>query len=179
MRLKLFSIVALAVLAALWPVLAQGRGHIVRLPWKGHAQSASMVVPPGDPMHPARCDTQPAALIVGAGLTTLLGQFSVRQSHCLGENGAFSSGEFEFTTTAGRTIRGQYFGQLVPTFPPPPNTPPSGGLIQGSVCVSDGDAFARIVDDCASGDYSPALGILNLVTGDGTIFIDYALGVGR
>jgi hypothetical protein len=84
MRLKLFSIVALTVVAAQWPVLAQGRGHIVRLPWKGHAQSASVVVPPGDPIYPPRCGTQPAALIVGAGLTTLLGQFSVRQSHAWG-----------------------------------------------------------------------------------------------
>ena len=48
MRLKLFGIVAFAVLAAQWPVLAQGRGHIVRLPWKGHAQSASVIVPPGE-----------------------------------------------------------------------------------------------------------------------------------
>ena len=52
-------------------------------------------------------------------------------------------------------------------------------MILGSVCVQGGTAFSHIVNDCAAQRYSAALGVLNLTTGDGTVFLDYALGVGR
>ena len=159
--------------------LAADRDRTARVPWKGQAQSASAVVTPGNPLYPDRCDGRPAAVAAGAGLTTLLGQFLVQQSHCLGDNGGFDAGEFTFTTIGGRTVHGQYSGQLVPAFPPPPGALPASGVIHGRVCVSGGTAFPGIVDDCAAGRYSPALGILNLVTGDGTIFIDYGLGLRR
>jgi len=162
------------------PSFADGREHIVRLPWKGHAQVASKIVPPGHPQHDARCGTDVEAIISGAGLMTLLGQFFAEQSHCLRSDFSFYSGRFTFTSPDGRTVGGQYFGQLVPALLPPPSTPPLGsGVIRGNVCVEGGTVFPRILNDCAAGRYSSATGILNLDTGDGTVFIDYQIGVGR
>jgi hypothetical protein len=149
-----------------------------RRPWRGQAQLASRIVLPADPLHPARC-AGAAAILGGAGLTTLLGQFLGEQSHCLNPDGSFDQGEFVFTATDGRTISGQYYGQIVPAVPPPANQPPSSGVIVGNVCVQGGTAFDDIVNDCARQRYAPALGILNLTTGDGTIYLDYALGVRR
>jgi hypothetical protein len=178
MRRSLVTVLAGLLAAQATVGFAEERTR-VRLPLKGHAQSSSKTVFPGDPLHPARCGARPAAVVSGAGLTTLLGQFVAQQSHCLGENGAFGEGEFSFTTTAGRTLYGRYDGQLMPTFPPPPGAPPQSGVIHGNVCVEGGTALRGIVDDCAANRYSPALGVLNLVTGDGTIFVDYALGLRR
>jgi hypothetical protein len=45
-----------------------------RRQWSGLAQLASRIVLPGDPLHPDRC-AGPAAILGGAGLTNLLGQF--------------------------------------------------------------------------------------------------------
>jgi hypothetical protein len=179
MRRSVLTVVTAGIVAAQATIGSAEDWGRVRLPWKGHAQSASKTVLPGDPLHPDRCEGRPAAVIAGAGLTTLIGQFEVRQSHCLGDNGGFGQGEFTFTTVEGRTIFGRYSGQLVPTFPPPPGALPESGLIHGSVCVEGGTALPGIVNDCAAGRLSPALGVLNLVTGDGTIFIDYALGLKR
>jgi hypothetical protein len=149
-----------------------------RRQWRGQAQVASRVVLPGDPLHPARC-AGPAAILGGAGLTNLLGQFVGEQSHCLNDDGSFDQGQFVYTAPDGRTIRGRYYGRIVPAVPPPAGQPPSNGVILGNVCVRGGTAFDHIVNDCAAGRYSPARGVLNLTTGDGTIFLDYALGVRR
>ena len=149
-----------------------------RRKWNGVAQLASRIVLPGDPLHPDRC-AGPAAILGGAGLTTLLGQFVGQQSHCLNPDGSFDQGQFVFTATDGRTIRGRYYGQIVPAVAPPPNELPTSGVILGSVCVQGGTAFSHIVNDCAAQRYAPARGVLNLTTGDGTIFLDYALGVRR
>ena len=149
-----------------------------RRQWSGQAQLASRIVLPGDPLHPSRC-AGPAAILGGAGLTTLLGQFLGQQSHCLNPDGSFDQGQFIFTAADGRTIRGRYYGKVVPAVAPPPNEPPSSGVILGSVCVQGGTAFSHIVNDCAAQRYADALGVLNLTTGDGTIFLDYLLGVGR
>jgi hypothetical protein len=180
MSIKLRACARLAVVVLGLPasLAASDRDRVERLQWRGHAQSASVVVLPGHTLHPERCGSRPAALIAGAGLTTVLGQFTVRQSHCLNEAGSFDDGQFEFMKADGTTVTGQYSGQLIPSLPPPPNTPPAG-VINGQVCVEGGTALTGIVDDCAAGRYSPALGVLNLATGDGTIFIDYKLGVRR
>jgi hypothetical protein len=175
------SLIATAVCAALAiPAYADDERDTGarRRPWSGHAQLASRIVVPGDPLHPTRCDG-PAAILGGAGLTNLLGQFLGQQSHCLNQDGSFDKGHFVFTATDGRTIRGQYYGRIVPAVPPPPDQPPTSGLILGSVCVQGGTAFDHIVNDCAAHRYAPARGVLNLTTGDGTIFLDYALGVRR
>jgi len=144
--------------------------------WRGQAQVASRIVGPGDPLHPARC-AGPAAILGGAGLTSLLGLLTAEQSHCLNADGSFDRGRFVFTATDGRTISGRYYGQIVPAVAPPPDQPPSNGIILGSVCIQGGTAFDHIVDDCAAGRYAPARGVLNLTTGDGTIFLDYTLRV--
>ena len=181
MSIKLRACAGLAVVVLSLPasLAASDRDRVERLQWRGHAQSASVVVLPGHTLYPERCGDRPAALIAGAGLTTVLGQFSVRQSHCLNEAGSFDDGQFEFMKADGTTVTGQYFGQLIPSLPQPPNTSLAGGVINGQVCVEGGTALTGIVDDCAAGRYSPAMGVLNLVTGDGTIFIDYKLGVRR
>jgi hypothetical protein len=175
------TLLATAVCTALaFPAYADDSGETGsgRRQWRGQAELASRIVLPGDPLHPARC--QGAAVILGgAGLTSLLGQFVAEQSHCLNEDGSFNQGRFVFTAPDGRTIRGRYYGQIVPALPPPPNQPPGSGVILGKVCVSAGTAFRDIVNDCAANRYAPARGLLNLTTGDGTIFLDYALGVRR
>ena len=179
MSIKLRACARLAVVVLGLPasLAASDRDRVERLQWRGHAQSASVVVFPGHTLYPERCGGRPAALIAGAGLTTVLGQFVVRQSHCLNETGGFEGGQFEFIKTDGTTVTGRYSGQLIPSFPPP--ITPASGVINGQVCVEGGTALTGIVDDCAAGRYSPALGVLNLLTGDGTIFIDYKLGVRR
>jgi hypothetical protein len=179
MRRK-FCVFAVGIFATVGTtVLASNGDRTARLPWIGQAQLASVIVTPGNPLYPERCVGRPAAVVAGAGLTTLLGQLVAQQSHCLGDNGAFDLGEFTFTNTSGRTIHGKYHGQLVPAFPPPPGATPGAGIIQGRVCVAGGTAVSGIVNDCAADRYSPALGVLNLVTGDGAIIIDYALGLRR
>ena len=180
MKRDMFHLLAVGIFATVTSTgFASNGERLARLPWKGHAQSASAIVTPGSPLYPDRCDGRAAAIVAGAGRTTLLGQFVVQQSHCLGENGAFDRGEFTFTNIGGRTVHGKYAGQLVPAFPPPPDAPPGSGVIHGRVCVAGGTAFRGIVNDCAAERYSPVLGVLNLVTGDGTIFIDYQLGLRR
>lgn len=179
MKMRAFARLGVVVLVVPASLAASDRDRVERVHLRGHAQSASVVVLPGQSLHPERCGDRPAAIIAGAGLTTVFGQFVVRQSHCLNDTGGFDGGQFEFIKTDGTTLTGRYMGQLIPNFPPPPNTPPASGVISGQVCIESGTAFTRIVDDCAAGSYSPALGVLNLVTGDGTIFIDYKLGVRR
>jgi hypothetical protein len=149
-----------------------------RQQWSGQAQLASRIVLPNDPAHPVRC-AGPAAIIGGAGLTNLLGQFLAQQSHCLNEDGSFDQGQFVFTATDGGTIRGRYYGRIVPAVAPSPDQPPTNFVFLGSVCVQGGTAFNHIVNDCAAQRYAPARGMLNVTTGDATLFLDYPLGVRR
>jgi hypothetical protein len=179
MEIRAFARLAVVVLALPASVAASDRDRIVRLHLRGHAQSGSVVRTPGETLHPERCLVRPAAVITGAGLSTVLGQFVVRQSHCLDNTGGFDEGQFEFVRTDGTTVTGRYTGQLIPSPSPTQGDPPTSAVISGRVCIDGGTAFPDIVDDCAAGRYSPALGVLNLVTGDGTIFIDYLLGVRR
>jgi hypothetical protein len=181
MKTLFVTIIGTAVCAALVaPAFADDRHEAEpeRRAWRGQAQVASRIVTPGDPLHPDRC-AGPAAILGGAGLTTVLGLLVAEQSHCLNPDFSFDHGQFVFTATDGRTITGQYYGQIVPALPPAPNQPPANGVILGMVCVEGGTAFDHIVNDCARRRFVPARGLLNLTTGDGTIFLDYVLRVRR
>ena len=182
MHARVLIILSVVTVMSALPLAADSRDHVLRFTWRGHAQTASKIVPPGDAQHDAaRCGTDPQAVISGAGVTTLLGQFMATQSHCLRlADFSFYGGVFSYTTPDGKTVEGQYRGQFAPALLPPSQSPPRGSvLILGNLCVKGGTAHPRIVDDCAADRYSPARGILNLDTGDGTVFLDYELGIRR
>ena len=144
----------------------------------GQAQSVSKIVFSGDPAYPTRCLGAPAAVIGGAGLTNEQSQFLLEQSHCLGAAGTFTLGEFKFTGVDGSELVGRYFGELAPTVTSVFGDPPGGAWnVIGNLCIEEGDLYRRVADDCAADHYFPARGLLNLGTGDATIFIDYPLGV--
>ena len=118
MSIKLRACARLAVVVLVLPasLAASDRDRVERLQWRGHAQSASVVVFPDHMLYPERCGGRAAALIAGAGLTTVLGQFTVRQSHCLDNAGGFDEGQFEFIKTDGTTVTGRYWGSSVRLF---------------------------------------------------------------
>jgi hypothetical protein len=184
---------------------AEDRGAGLRLPFKAQAAlSGKVILPnPADPAyapHLSQClgGQAPAQVIQGAGDSPDLGLFTDVQSHCLGlpepdrlRPGKvvlpFFAGVFTFTNSDGRTISGQYQGQLRETdtsVPPASATaPPTGGwIIEGLVCVSGGTLFRNIVDDCKAGRWFDARGltILDPLTTNAnltTLVLDQTIGV--
>ena len=140
---------------------------------------------------------QPTLRAQGSGDTNLFGSVYIEQSHCVGDQGAFTDGVFKLSRTpppfhpAHRAlVEGVYCGTLVPTFnstflPTTPPTPQGTWLIAGNVCIKSivlGQLEGRCGQpaDCSaqSSRYQPARGITNLTNGlDGpaTIFIDQVI----
>jgi hypothetical protein len=184
---------------------AENRGAEVRLPFEAQASLSGRVILP-NPSGPAyapyvsQClgGQAPVQVIQGAGDSPDLGLFTDVQTHCLGLPEAdplrpgkvvlpFFGGVFTFTNSDGRTVTGQYNGQLreTDTSTPPPSAtaPPTGGwIIEGRVCISGGTLFKNIVDDCKAGRWFDARGltILDPLTGNtnlATLFLHQTIGI--
>jgi hypothetical protein len=165
-----------------------------RVPFKATFAVTGHVIFPGAPGYldyTNQCyGAAPVQVIQGVGDASYLGLFTDTQSHCLGLPDAtglpFFNGHFTFTSPQGRTLSGEYHGQLTPTITstfPDKNNPAPGGswIIEGMVCVSGGTVFRGIVDDCAAGRFTPARGIslLNGADSQGTLYLDQTIGVRR
>jgi hypothetical protein len=165
-----------------------------RVPFKASFTVAGRVIFYGSPdyaqLYLDRCHMAPVDVIQGAGDASYLGTMTDVQSHCLGDPAdpsslPFFAGAFTFTNPAGKTITGEYHGQLVPTNTsiPPTMGPPQGAwIIEGLVCISGGTIFRNIANDCAANLFFSARGItiLNPLTGDtneSTLFLDQTIGI--
>ncbi len=166
-----------------------------RVPFRATLETTGGMVQDGQPGYDADCAGAPMASIVGVGASDLLGVLWLRQTHCLGVPDKstdpatipFSNGKFELIDARGKTVKGQYRGRLVATFNvmfDELGPMPGHWLIQGQACVSGGDRYARIVDDCAQGKYAPTrgffdmtMGIFDLATGRAQVFLDQTIGV--
>ena len=109
--------------------------------------------------------------VIGTGGASLLGPVIDEQSHCVRQDLSFFNGRFTLTNADHLTIEGRYNGHLVPTFDNDPHF-----LIMGNVCISGG-TIGHIENDCRSGHFEPARGIISLATGEATILLDQSIGV--
>lgn len=180
---------------------AEDRGAGFRIPFEAQASLTGKVILPSDPNYApytSQCLGAPVQVIQGAGDSPDLGLFTDVQSHCLGLQEAdplrpgkvvipFFAGVFTFTNSHGKTITGQYQGQLRETDTSIPaasaTAPPTGGwIIEGRVCVSGGTVFRSIVDDCNAARWFDARGltILDPLTGNdnlATLLLHQTIGV--
>ena len=184
---------------------AENHGAGLRLPFVAQAAlSGKVILPnPADPAYTPYFSQYlggraPVQVIQAAGDAADLGPFTHVQSHCLSAPAAdplrpgkvvlpFFGDVFTFTNTDGRTVTGQYEGQLreTDTSNPPlsPTAPSTGGwIIEGRVCVSGGTLFKNLVDDCKAGRWFAARGqtILDPLTGNAslaTLFLHQTIGI--
>jgi hypothetical protein len=183
---------------------AENHGAGLRLPFAAQATlSGKVILPnPADPAYTpysSQCLGQaPVQVIQGAGDSPDLGLFTDVQSHCLSLPEAdplrpgkvilpFFGGIFTFTNADGRTVTGQYEGELretdTSTAPSSAAAPPTGGwIIEGRICVSGGTLFKNIVNDCKAGRWFDARGltILDPLTGNAnlaTLFLHQTIGI--
>jgi hypothetical protein len=146
-------------------------------------QATTEVTPNADPACPLKL------VVVGSGITNLLGPVHDVQSHCIRNDGTVDGGVFTFTgaTLDGPpggddsqdSITGQYRARIVPALPTSRSlfTNPPGGywLIYGEVCIWKGTGrFAGVVNDCPAsgraGRFFPARGTTDLGTGQTNIY---------
>jgi hypothetical protein len=197
--------VVMASLFAINASSAENQGAGLRLPFAAQATlSGKVILPnPADPAYTpylSQClgGQAPVQVIQGAGDSLDLGLFTDVQSHCLSPPAAdplrpgkmvlpFFGGVFTFTNIDGRTVAGQYQGQLreTDTSNPPASAtaPPTGGwIIEGRVCISGGTLFKNIVDDCKAGRWFAARGltILDPLAGNtnlATLLLNQTIGI--
>jgi hypothetical protein len=132
----------------------------------------------------------------GGGDAALLGAIPVVQSHCADAGVPITAGTrpfigevSTFTNADGKTITGEYRGQLVPTNTafPPGMSAPHARIVEALVCISGGTASGNSVDHCAVSRFLPARGLMlfnafNTPTGETnetTLSVHQAIGTGN